>query len=269
MSNKPIIEIHNLHKSYGKEEILKGVNLDVFEGQVLTIIGGSGCGKTTLLRCLNCLEVFDTGFLRVADIALVRNYSSDDLAKQSNGTIDLNTLGDKSLRETIYRLRAEVGMLFQSFNLFPHLSVLENVALAPIQVKKMQKQDAVKLAEKMLNKVGMISYSARKPFQLSGGQSQRVAIARALAMNPKVMLYDEPTSALDLNLTQEVLEVMKNLYTDGITQIIVTHDINFARNVSNFVAYMEDGAIIEKHTPNEFFDNPQDDRTRKYLSLTL
>lgn len=270
MPDSSIIEVRNLKKAFSNEQVLKGIDFEISAGQLISIIGKSGCGKTTFLRCLNCLEVFDSGYLRVGSLALERKASkhNDEVEKDSDsGAADLDSISDKSFREKAYQLRNAVGMLFQNFNLFPHLDVLENVTLAPIHVKKLHKSDAEILAKKMLNKVGMLGFADRKPYQLSGGQAQRVAIARALAMNPMVMLYDEPTSALDPHLTQEVLEVMKNLYSDGMTQIIVTHDMSFARNASNYIVYMENGEIIEKTEAEEIFTNPKSELTRVYLSL--
>lgn len=268
MQNNPIIQISNLHKYYGKEHILRGVDLEVHQGQLVTLIGRSGCGKTTLLRCMNCLEIFDQGFMSIADISLERNPNSEKAIEHNKSDVsDIDKLNDKSLREKAYKLRVLVGMVFQNFNLFPHLNVIENVMLALQKVKKMEKDEAYQVASKTLTKVGMNKYAERKPHQISGGQSQRVAIARALAMNPKVMLYDEPTSALDINLANEVLEVMLNLHSEGMTQIIVTHDIKFAQKASNYIVYMQQGEVIEKSKPETIFNNPQDERTREYLKL--
>ncbi len=264
MENSAFIEIKNLKKSFGKETVLNGIDLSIHSGQLISIIGKSGCGKTTLLRCINLLENFDSGSVKVGDISIFKEINAFD-----DDSIDLNKLNEKQFREVSYKIKALVGFLFQSLNLFPHLTVMENVTLAPMKVKGIDKNKAKVIAEEVLTKVGMFEFANKKPYQLSGGQAQRVAIARALAMNPKVMLYDEPTSSLDPHLTYEVLEVMRNLHTDGITQIVVTHDFGFARTASNYIVYMEDGNIIEKSSPSEIFSKPKDKRTEDFLSILI
>ena len=258
---KTIIQVNNLHKYFGEYHILKGIDLSVNEGELISIIGGSGCGKTTLLRCLNCLEILDQGSIVIDNIRLERAQAvSPTKAKQTDEEVY------QELKNDIFALRNKIGMLFQSYNLFPHMTVLENVAIAPIKVKKIHKSDAEKIAITNLKKVGMDKYIDRKPYQLSGGQAQRVAIARALAMNPQVMLYDEPTAALDPNLVDEIFTVVNTLHHEGMTQIVVTHAMNFARKASDRVIYMEDGRIIEMNSSQELFDNPSQPETKKYLS---
>ncbi len=258
---KTIIQVNNLHKYFGEYHILKGIDLAVSEGELVSIIGGSGCGKTTLLRCLNCLELLDQGSILIGDIHLERTHeNASTKAKQTDDAVY------QELKNEIFAIRNKVGMLFQSYNLFPHLSVLENVTIAPIKVKGLHKNDAEKIAINNLNKVGMDKYADRKPYQLSGGQAQRVAIARALAMNPQVMLYDEPTAALDPNLVDEIFTVVNTLHNEGMTQIVVTHAMNFARKASDRVVYMEDGRIIEINSAQELFDKPIRPETKKYLS---
>lgn len=275
MSKSNLIEIENLRKSYHREEILKGINLNVKQGELISIIGRSGCGKTTLLRCINGLEILNHGritidgtTLEIKDSNRVQNIEAK-LSKRRSPYMYFDViakLGTK-YRKKINELRSQVGMLFQSFNLFPHLTVLENVSAALKIVKKINPTEANKIATEMLDKVGLKKYSDRMPGKLSGGQAQRVAIARALAMSPKVMLYDEPTSALDPELVEEVLSVMRNLHEEGMTQIVVTHAMDFAQNASDRVIYMDDGQIIEDAPSKELFINPKDDRTRKYLQL--
>lgn len=270
-----LIEIENLRKSYHQDEILKGINLNVRQGELISIIGRSGCGKTTLLRCMNGLEILNHGritidgiTLEIKDSSRVQNIEAK-LSKRRSPSMYFDViakLGSK-YRRKISELRSQVGMLFQSFNLFPHLTVLENVSSALKIVKKLNPVEANKIAIEMLDKVGLKKYSHRMPGKLSGGQAQRVAIARALAMSPKVMLYDEPTSALDPELVEEVLSVMRNLHKEGMTQIVVTHAMDFAQNASDRVIFMDDGQIIEDAPSKELFSNPKDDRTRKYLQL--
>lgn len=268
--NEYLIEIEKLNKFFNSEHILKNVDLKVKQGEMITIIGGSGCGKTTLLRCLNCLEILDSGKMTIDGIVME---APNNLQKQNRSRIskflykDNDLYLESALKQKIHSIRSKVGMLFQNLNLFPHLTVLENVALAPIHVKQMDKISAEETAKKIICKVGLEKYMNRRPFQISGGQAQRVAIARALAMNPKVMLYDEPTSALDPNLVGEVIQVMKKLNDEGMTQIVVTHDMKFAKTASDYVIYMEDGEIIEKTAPDQLFANPKDDRTIRYLNI--
>ncbi len=248
----PIVEVRGLHKAYDAHgPVLRGIDLDVPEGALVCIIGPSGCGKSTLLRCLNGLEILDAGRVTVAGTTLARESSCTRL--------------DASFRALAHELRTEVGMLFQSLNLFPHKTILQNVTLAPVIVKNEAHAVAAANAERLLDKVGLLSHKDRHPHQLSGGQQQRAAIARALAMNPKVMLYDEPTSALDPQLVDEVLEVMRGLDEDGMTQIVVTHEMRFARNAADFIVYMEHGEIIEIAPADEAFTNPKDERTRRFL----
>lgn len=241
---EPIIHIENVHKHFGKVHALKGVSLDVNRGEVIIIIGPSGSGKSTLLRCINRLEEFDSGQIVVDGITL-------DSA------------------ENINAVRTEVGMVFQQFNLFPHLTVLDNITLAQQIVRKRSAGECNKVAEQLLMKVGIPEKANYFPGQLSGGQQQRVAIARALAMNPKIMLFDEPTSALDPEMIQEVLDVMINLAEEGMTMVVVSHEMGFARAAADRVILMDGGLIIEEGTPNEVFNNPKEERTKLFLSKVL
>ncbi|CAN5450328.1 amino acid ABC transporter ATP-binding protein [soil metagenome] len=247
----PLVSIKDLHKSYDEVQILKGVSLEMEEGDLVSIIGPSGCGKSTFLRCMNFLEVPDAGCISIAGV-----------------TIDCRGLDEappSDLEESAHALRQRVGMVFQQFNLFPHRTILENVALAPQVVRGVAREDAEKNGQVILEKVGLGAFASRYPAQMSGGQQQRAAIARALAMNPKVMLYDEPTSALDPGLVDEVLKVMKDLDAEGMTQIVVTHEMRFARDASDYIVYMEGGHIVEISDEDEIFTNPKDERTRQFL----
>lgn len=244
MMDQPIIQIEKVHKYFGRVHALRGVSLNVFKGEVVVIIGPSGSGKSTLLRCINRLEEFDSGHIVVDGIPL-------DTA------------------ENINAVRAEVGMVFQQFNLFPHLTVLENVTLAQKVVRKRNTQEAEKIAMDLLSKVGIPEKANAYPLQLSGGQQQRVAIARALAMNPKIMLFDEPTSALDPEMIQEVLDVMLALAKEGMTMVVVSHEMGFARNAANRVIFMDEGSIVEEAPPQVLFTNPSQERTRLFLSKVL
>ena len=241
---EPIIQIDNVHKHFGQVEALKGVSLNVHKGEVVVIIGPSGSGKSTLLRCINRLEEFDSGSIIVDGIPL-------DTA------------------ENINAVRTEVGMVFQQFNLFPHLSVLENIMLAQRIVRKRSNGEAEKIARVLLQKVGIPEKADAFPMQLSGGQQQRVAIARALAMNPKIMLFDEPTSALDPEMIQEVLDVMIGLAREGMTMLVVSHEMGFARACANRAILMDAGQIVEEATPDELFSNPKQERTKVFLSKVL
>jgi len=259
--NSAILEVRNLTKKKEQTVILKDISFSVQKGELVSIIGRSGCGKTTLLRCINCLDIFDKGYLRVSDIEISRENSVKNLSqrREKKEENDFNVKARK--------IRHKVGILFQTLNLFPHLTVLENIILAPIVVKKEPKEKAIETARILLEKVGLKGFENRYPYQLSGGQSQRVAIARSLAMNPEIMLYDEPTSALDPELVGEVLNVMRDLDSEGMTQIVVTHAMNFARSASDFVIYMEAGEIVEIGPPNKIFDHPSDPRTEAYVRL--
>lgn len=240
-----MIEIKNLHKSFGDLEVIKGVDLKVAAGEVVCIIGPSGSGKSTVLRCINRLEELTSGTIVV---------DGHDLSLPAT---DINLV------------RTEAGMVFQQFNLFPHMSVLANVILGPIKVRKMAKEAADVLGRKLLAKVGLADKAENYPDQLSGGQKQRVAIARSLALHPKVILFDEPTSALDPELVGEVLDVMKNLAKEGMTMVVVTHEMNFAREVADRVIFIDDGVIQEESEPKEFFDNPKNPRLRDFLSKVI
>ena len=245
----------DVHKRFGKLEVLRGVKLDVGRGEVVVVIGSSGSGKSTLLRCINHLERLDSGHIYV-DGELV-GY------RERNGK-----LVEDSERE-IARKRASIGMVFQRFNLFPHLTALGNVAEAPIRVKKLPRSEADALARKLLARVGLADKLDEHPARLSGGQQQRVAIARALAMQPKLMLFDEPTSALDPELVGEVLDVMKGLAADGMTMIVVTHEMGFAREVASRAVFMDGGVIVEEGTPRDLLLSPQHERTKAFLSRIL
>lgn len=240
-----MINIKNLHKHFGKLEVLKGIDLEIAAGEVVVVIGPSGSGKSTFLRCLNLLEQPTAGYILFED--------KDLLAKQTN----------------VNALRQKMGMVFQNFNLFPHKNVLENLMLAPMKVKNEANSTAKKHALALLDKVGLADKATSYPSQLSGGQQQRVAIARALAMNPDVMLFDEPTSALDPEMVGEVLSVMKALAKEGMTMVVVTHEMGFAREVADRVVFMDAGVIQEQGTPEEIFGNPQNDRTKDFLGKVL
>ena len=243
---EPMITLHDVHKWYGKLHVLRGVDLVVGQGEVVVLCGPSGSGKSTLLRCVNHLETVTTGTVRL------RGFEPDP-----NGKLDLN------------RLRAEIGMVFQQFNLFPHLTVIENITLAPMKVGRFDRVKAEETARRLLARVGIPEKELVYPTQLSGGQQQRLAIARALAMDPQALLFDEPTSALDPEMIKEVLDVMRDLASDGMTMVVVTHEMGFDREVSDRVVFMDEGAIVEEATPDEFFTNPKEDRTRQFLSKIL
>ncbi len=244
-TSAPVISFNDLRKSYGPLEVLRGITASLYKSDVVSIIGTSGCGKSTLLRCCNRLETINDGKLEVIGI---------DLSKPD--------ITSKKLR----KLRTKVGMVFQQFNLFPHLSVLENLMLAPSQVLKESKQECHERALHYLNKVGLSSKAEAYPEQLSGGQKQRVAIARSLCMNPEIMLFDEPTSALDPELVGEVLTVMKQLAEEGMTMVVVTHEMNFAREVANRVIFLNQGVVEEQGDAQEILTNPQSDRLKAFLS---
>lgn len=239
-----IFEIENLEKSFGDNEVLKDINFKVKKGEVVSIIGSSGSGKSTLLRCINLLEEPNGGKIK---------YHGE------------NILNDISINN----YRTKVGMVFQSFNLFNNMSVLENCVIGQVKVLKKSRQEAVKLAEEFLQKVGMYPFKDAKPTSLSGGQKQRVAIARSLAMNPEVLLFDEPTSALDPEMVNEVLNVMRDLAEEGLTMLVVTHEMGFARDVSNRVLFMDKGVIAEDEDSKEFFANPKTKRAKEFLSMVL
>ncbi|MGO3050945.1 glutamine ABC transporter ATP-binding protein [Staphylococcus casei] len=240
-----MINIKKLYKSFGKNEVLKGIDLTVKQGEVVAIIGPSGSGKSTLLRCMNLLETPTSG---------------DVIFKE-------NKLNGKNTE--LEKLRQQMGMVFQNFNLFPHKKVIDNVILAPSLLKKDSTTNLKNEARGLLKKVGLEDKADAYPAQLSGGQKQRVAIARALAMNPEVLLFDEPTSALDPEVVGDVLKVMKDLAKEGMTMVVVTHEMNFARDVSDKVVFMADGVIVESGTPQEIFDNQQHERTKNFLSRVL
>jgi polar amino acid transport system ATP-binding protein len=244
----PILRVEDVRKSFGAHTILKGVSFQIEEGDLVSMIGPSGCGKSTLLRCLNGLESMDSGVIEACGVRMERKAGS-------NGP----------LNDVAHRLRKNVGMVFQSFNLFPHKTLQQNVMMAPMVVKGVSRDEAAANAERLLKKVGLFEQMDRYPINLSGGQQQRGAIARALAMSPKIMLYDEPTSALDPGLVDEVLDVMKELDNEGMTQIIVTHEMRFARDASDYIIFMDKGEIIEISDEDEIFDNPKDPRTRQFL----
>ncbi|MBG9456918.1 peptide ABC transporter ATP-binding protein [Lysinibacillus sphaericus] len=240
-----MIKIEDLHKSYGQNEVLKGISTEVKEKEVIAIIGPSGSGKSTFLRCLNLLEEPTSGKITIAG----------------------DVLTDKGTN--IMKIREEVGMVFQHFHLFPHKTVLENLTYAPINVKGMDKTAAIKKAEDLLTKVGLFEKRNEYPSRLSGGQKQRVAIARALAMDPKVMLFDEPTSALDPEMVKEVLAVMKNLADTGMTMLIVTHEMGFAREVADRILFLDGGKLIEDASPEQFFASPSTQRAKDFLEKVL
>lgn len=241
----PIIIAKDVHKWYGQYHALRGVSLTIDPGEVVVIMGPSGSGKSTFIRTFNALEDYQKGRIEIDGIEL-----SNDLKNIDN-------------------IRREVGMVFQQFNLFPHLTVLQNVTLAPKWVRRWSRMKAEEVGMQLLERVGILEQARKYPGQLSGGQQQRVAIARALAMQPKIMLFDEPTSALDPEMVREVLEVMRDLATSGMTMVVVTHEVGFAREVADRVVFMDEGTVIEVATPTNFFQNPQEERTRQFLSQIL
>lgn len=245
MTAGAIIEVKGIHKSFGANAVLKDVSMRVAPGEVVVIIGPSGSGKSTLLRCLNALEKPESGEIRIEDRSLLNAGAA------------------------INEIRSRMGMVFQQFNLFPHLNVLRNITLAPVQVRKLEPAKAEELALSLLGKVGLREKAGHYPASLSGGQAQRVAIARALAMEPRILLFDEPTSALDPEMVGEVLAVMKELAAEGMTMVVVTHEMGFAREVGHRVLFMEQGMIVEEGTPRQLFDEPRQERTRAFLSKVL
>ena len=240
-----MIKVENLKKSFGNLDVLKGINEEIKDGEVLVVIGPSGSGKSTFLRCLNLLE------------------------RPTSGSIffEGKNITDKNI--DINKVREEMGMVFQSFNLFNNLNIIDNITLAPKLVKNMKEDEAKEIAKKLLQRVGLPDEENSYPSELSGGQKQRIAIARALAMNPKVMLFDEPTSALDPEMVGEVLDLMKDLAKDGMTMVVVTHEMGFAREVGNRILFMDQGQIIERGAPKEVFQNPKEERTKSFLAKVL
>lgn len=237
-----IVSIRNLHKHFGSFEALSGIDLDIAEGEVVCVVGPSGSGKSTLIRCINLLEKFD-----------------------DNSIVEISGVDVRQGRAA----RSEVGMVFQSFNLFPHMTIRQNIVLAPMRVRHASLEKANAIAEDLMKKVGIRTQADKYPSQLSGGQQQRVAIARALAMGPRVMLFDEPTSSLDPEMVGEVLDVMKSLAESGVTMLVVTHEMGFARQVADRVIFMDEGKIVETGKPAEIFDNPKHQRTRDFLNAVL
>lgn len=248
------IEMRNIRKDFGKNTILHGVDMNLEKGEVISIIGPSGAGKSTLLRCLNHLELIQGGSICV---------EGEYLAQEKDGKVVY--ADDVTARRILLRM----GMVFQSFNLFPHMTVLDNILAAPVYVKGMKREDVIPTADALLDKVGLLNKKDVYPGSLSGGQKQRVAIARALAMNPDIMLFDEPTSALDPEMVGDVLNVMKELAEQGMTMIIVTHEMGFARQVANRVIFTADGEFLEDGTPDQIFDNPQHPRLKEFLDKVL
>ncbi len=240
-----MIFVKGLHKYFDKLEVLKGIDEHIEKGEKVVIIGPSGSGKSTFLRCLNLLEIPTKGEIK----------------------IDNQIITDKNTN--VNKVRQKMGMVFQQFNLFPHLSIMENITIAPIKIKKMSSSNAKDIATKLLNKVGLLDKADNYPAQLSGGQKQRIAIARALAMEPEIMLFDEPTSALDPEMVGEVLTVMKDLANDGMTMIVVTHEMGFAKEVASRVLFMDQGIIVEQGEPNEIFTDPKQERTKSFLTKVL
>ncbi|MFF3458450.1 amino acid ABC transporter ATP-binding protein [Streptomyces sp. NPDC002730] len=245
MAVDPLIELRNVNKHYGQLHVLQDIDLTVGRGEVVVVIGPSGSGKSTLCRTVNRLETIESGRI----------------------SIDGQPLPEEG--RALAKLRADVGMVFQSFNLFAHKTVLDNVSLAPVKVRRRKKEEADRRSRELLQRVGLADQAEKYPAQLSGGQQQRVAIARALAMDPKVMLFDEPTSALDPEMINEVLEVMQQLARDGMTMVVVTHEMGFARSAANRVVFMADGRIVEDRTPEDFFTNPESNRAKDFLSKIL
>lgn len=246
-----ILEINNCRKCFGDNEVLKDISLSVDEGNVVSIIGPSGSGKSTLLRCATLLEAMDGG-----NLIYLGDYAAKD---DGSGSVYAS-------QEELKKIKSNFGLVFQNFNLFPHYSVLKNITEAPVLVQKRSKDEVMEEAYELLRKMGLEDKASSYPYQLSGGQQQRVSIARALAMNPKMLFFDEPTSALDPELTGEILKVIKGLASEHMTMVIVTHEMSFARDVSNHIIFMDDGVIVEQGVPEEVINNPQQERTKMFLS---
>lgn len=242
-----MIKVNDIYKSYGDNSVLKGVSMEIENGEVVVVIGPSGSGKSTFLRCVNHLEKIDSGEIYIDDGKITK----------------------KTTEKEAIKIRKNMGMVFQQFNLFPHKTVFENISIGLKYIKKMPKEEMMEIVQDLLNKVGLPDKINSYPGELSGGQQQRIAIARALAMNPDCILFDEPTSALDPEVIGEILDVMKKLAKDGMTMLIVTHEMRFAREVADRVVVMQDGNIIEEGSPEEIFTNPKEERTRKFLSAVL
>ena len=287
-----ILSVKNLHKSFGKLEVLKGVDIDIHKGDVVAVIGPSGCGKSTFLRCLNRLEEPTSGRIEFNGETVFKNERNEwknawKALQAKKGTPEYSEtavieakLAYKELRKKekstereiqrhINQHRQKIGMVFQQFNLFPHLTILQNITLAPVKLKLKSKEDAEQTAMDLLKRIGLEDKAHVYPSTLSGGQKQRIAIVRALAMSPDVMLFDEPTSALDPEMVGEVLKVMTELANEGMTMVVVTHEMGFAKEVANRVIFMNDGVIKEENSPKEFFENPQDERLQDFLSKVL
>ena len=296
VENKEVLlEIRNLCKSFAKLDVLQGVNTNIHKGDVVAVIGPSGCGKSTFLRCLNFLEKPTAGEIRFHGDVIFKNdrvylkrkmkallalkktkefdteaqAKYDELEQQYNALRSVEKSIEKTTNKQIDAYRQKIGMVFQQFNLFPHLTVLQNITLGPIKLKKIPEAEAKEQAMELLKKVGLDDKANAYPSTLSGGQKQRIAIVRALAMNPEVMLFDEPTSALDPEMVGEVLNVMTDLAKNGMTMVVVTHEMGFAKEVANRVIFMSDGIIKEENEPKEFFANPQDERLKDFLSKVL
>ena len=289
---QPLLRVQELHKYFDKLEVLKGVNLEVNKGDVVAIIGPSGCGKSTFLRCLNLLETPNSGIITLHDEyvfknesvllkeqlkALKANKKQPDFDEQAylalQSEYDTLRKQEKAIKKQIDKQinlhRQKIGMVFQQFNLFPHLTVMDNITLAPIKLKKLSKEDAQAQALELLKKIGLEDKANVYPSTLSGGQKQRIAIIRALAMQPEIMLFDEPTSALDPEMVGEVLNLMTELAKDGMTMVVVTHEMGFAKEVASRVIFMNEGVIKEENEPKAFFENPQDERLKEFLSKVL
>lgn len=256
----PILKIQNLKKSYGTRLVLKGINLELQKGEVLCLLGPSGCGKSSLLRCINGLEAFDEGEIYLESRLITQGGNSPKSSKDSDKS------STKQIHKTDWsKIRQEIGMVFQNYELFPHLTVEENISLAPIQVQKRDKKEVLDESSTLLARVGLQSYQKAYPKTLSGGQKQRVAIVRALCMNPKILLLDEITASLDPEMVREVLDVVLNLADEGKTMMIVTHEMGFAKAVSDRIVFLDNGIIEQEDTPNEFFTNPKTPRAKKFL----
>ncbi|MBO5481043.1 MAG: amino acid ABC transporter ATP-binding protein [Clostridia bacterium] len=292
MSDNVILSVKNLYKKFGKLEVLKGIDIDIKKGDVVAVIGPSGCGKSTFLRCLNRLEtptageiLFEGNYIfkneriylkqRLKSFVLPKNADDATKTEYENLKAEYAALRkeekaiEKYLQKHLDLHRQKIGMVFQQFNLFPHLTVLQNVTLAPIRLKKLSQEDAQAQAQRLLKLVGLEDKANVYPSTLSGGQKQRIAIVRALAMSPDVMLFDEPTSALDPEMVGEVLKVITDLAKDGMTMVVVTHEMGFAKEVANRVIFMSEGVIKEENEPKAFFANPKDERLKEFLSKVL